>query len=1019
MYLKSLEIVGFKSFANKTTLTFDKSGKGPFSVTAIVGPNGSGKSNVSDAIRWVMGEQKMSKLRAKKSDDLIFGGSEHKGKMGLASVVMTLDNSDHRIDMPHEEIVLARKMYSTGESEYLINNAQVRLLDIQLLLAKAQFGHGSYSVVGQGVIDEMLLQSPADRKDFFDEAVGIKEFQIKRHQAALKMDRTREHITEAELLLNELTPRLKTLTRQMEKRAQREEIEAQLRGLQETYFGTLAHEYARRAALVREKLSGATMSYVATETELTGVQTELATLAKEESQRDAFGALEREYAQLMNKQHDLERQQAMLAGRKQSEYVNLGKQNIAWLNERLDTLKRDETQKQIDIDELSQLISQLETALSGSQAEYDQIQLERMQKKTALSNAERRLFESRSEQTVMQFSGLRAVQSLLDRGNDLGKVFGTLAHLGKVTPDFVQALDVAAGQYLSSLVVESDNVAQRSIEYLRERELGTATFLPLNTITSRPVPFDVGSLKRERGVCGLAIDLVEYDARFEQIFSFVFGSTLIVEDIDVARRIGFGRVRMVTLDGDIVERQGVMKGGYRKRGSDSLSFGRQGGVRGASSAAENEATVKTLHEEVAAIERDHMAVDMRLRNEQTELEMSRRERDLRLEALRAVEQERSKVEQELSLQNMSESEFAEIKKQFGTQEEEMQQQIAELGELVAQVQAKMASFQEAEEQKKRRVFALQDSMQQIQTRLSVLIQEKNSCEVELAKLTTKEEDVANELYQELHISLALLREREIAVVDMSTLESVQVEIQKCKYQLTLIGGIDEEVVREYEETKARHDGLSTQLADLHKALEDVTTLIEELDGMMKKRRDKAFKQIKKEFERYFAILFEGGSADLVEVYGEEGEKESSEVDGVEEVAEDAEVESSQKKTKKKKVLIGIDVVANPPGKKIKHIQSLSGGERTMTSIALVCAILRVNPSPFVVLDEVEAALDEANSLRLTRILHELSEASQFILITHNRATMHSADALYGVTMGNDGTSRLLSVKLEQAKQMSE
>lgn len=1017
MYLKSLEIVGFKSFAQKTTLTFDKSGKGPFSVTAIVGPNGSGKSNVSDAIRWVMGEQKMSKLRAKKSDDLIFGGSEHKGKMGVASVVMTLDNSDHRVDMPFDEVVISRKMYSTGESEYLINNASVRLLDVQLLLAKAQFGHGSYSVVGQGVIDEMLLQSPADRKDFFDEAVGIKEFQIKRHQAFLKMGRTKEHIAEAELLLNELTPRLKTLTRQMEKRAKREEIETQLRDLQETYYSTMAREYQRRVEMVRGALTVVMQSYQKTEQELLRVQTELASLSKEASQRDAFAVLEQEYAQLMNQKHDLERQQAMLSGRKQSEFVNLGKQNIAWLSERLDVLASDEAQKQFDIEQLTRSIETISKTLQSEQQKLQSVGLERMNGKHALGNAERRLFESKSEQTVMQFSGLRAVQALLDDGGQLGTIFGTLAHLGSVDQDVVLALDVAAGQYLSSLVVQHDSVAQRCIEYLRQRELGTATFLPLNTITSRALPFDIDKLKNESGVCGLAIDLVEYDKKFEDIFSFVFGSTLIVESVEVARRIGFGKVRMVTLDGDIIERQGVFKGGYRKRGSDTLSFGRNGGLRANNQSVENEESVRNLRELLDNIEKEYAELDTKVRAQENDLEMKRRERDLRTETLNAVSLEKSKIEQELSVQNMSESEFAIVKKQFGKQEEELQKEISRIESQVKQVQEKISSFQEEEEEKKRRVFALQDSMQEIQTKLSSYVQEKNACEVELAKLTTKEEDLANELYQEMKVSLALLLERDAVIVDMAVLESTQVEIQKCKYQLTLIGGIDEEIVAEYDETKTRHDGLSMQLEDLNKAMEDITSLIEELDVMMKKRRDKAFKQIRKEFERYFSILFEGGSADLFEVYGEEGEKESSEVDGVEEVLEDVEVQSKVK-SKKSKVLVGIDVVANPPGKKIKHIQALSGGERTMTSIALVCAILRVNPSPFVVLDEVEAALDEANSLRLTQILHELAETSQFILITHNRATMHSADALYGVTMGNDGTSRLLSVKLEQAKEMS-
>ncbi len=237
--------------------------------------------------------------------------------------------------------------------------------------------------------------------------------------------------------------------------------------------------------------------------------------------------------------------------------------------------------------------------------------------------------------------------------------------------------------------------------------------------------------------------------------------------------------------------------------------------------------------------------------------------------------------------------------------------------------------------------------------------------------------------------------------------------RKLKYTLSLIGGIDEEVVKEYEETKQRHDDLSFQLTDLKKAVDDLETLIEELDAVMKKKRNKAFAQIRKEFSRYFTILFEGGEADLVEVYGEEDADEAEAEMANENGIEAPETTEEGTKKKGKKILKGIDVVACPPGKKIKNIQVLSGGERTMTSIALICAILHTNPSPFVVLDEVEAALDEANSIRLTSIVKELASQSQFILITHNRATMHAADALYGVTMGNDGMSRLVSVKLDQ------
>ena len=276
MHLKSIEINGFKSFAQKTVLHFDGQVGDRYSITSVVGPNGSGKSNVSDAIRWVMGEQKMSKLRAKKSGDIIFSGSDAKGQMSMASVTLTLDNTDKRAPIEFDELVISRKLYRTGDSEYLINGRAVRLIDLQILLAKAQFGHGSYSVVGQGTIDKMLLQTPAERKSFFDEASGIKEFQIKRHQASLKLVRTREHIEQAEMLLSEVEPRMKSLSRQVKKLEQRHDIELSLRETQERYYTTL-HEYNQtNIDTLTSEIATIQLEYDEMNGKLTTVQGELA-----------------------------------------------------------------------------------------------------------------------------------------------------------------------------------------------------------------------------------------------------------------------------------------------------------------------------------------------------------------------------------------------------------------------------------------------------------------------------------------------------------------------------------------------------------------------------------------------------------------------------------------------------------------------------------------------------------------------------------------------------------------------
>ena len=381
-----------------------------------------------------------------------------------------------------------------------------------------------------------------------------------------------------------------------------------------------------------------------------------------------------------------------------------------------------------------------------------------------------------------------------------------------------------------------------------------------------------------------------------------------------------------------------------------------------------------------------------------------------------IDAELASLKQERSLHNMSSEDYDEVMKDVASQKQDVDRKMQDIDKERERVEKDIENFHKEEEEKKQRVFSLQEDMQEKQKELNVLVAKRNEAQVNIAKLETKLEDLENELYQELHMSLVSLRERVELSLSIDEVDRAQQQIHKLKYKLSLIGGIDEEILGEYEETKERHSSLVLQLDDLNKTVKDLEALVSELDDVMKKKQSKAFKAIRKEFGRYFKILFEGGEADLTEVYETEKSEEQMLDDEGAPVENSEDIEKKPKKNHKK-MLAGIDIKACPPGKKIKNVQALSGGERTLTSIALICAILNTNPSPFVVLDEVEAALDEANTLRLATILHELSNQSQFILITHNRATMHAADALYGVTMGSDGMSKLLSVNIGETLKM--
>ena len=1007
MHLISLSVSGFKSFAEKTTVEFLPPKDGRFSITGIVGPNGSGKSNISDAIRWVMGEQRMKHLRGKKGEDIIFGGSDSKGKMSAASVTLTLDNTDGIEEIDTDQIVITRKYYRSGDSEYLINNKKVRLLDVQLLLAKAQCGQGSYSVVGQGMIDRLILQTPEERKAFFDEAAGIKEYQIKRHQSVLKLRRSKEHMEQADLLLQEITPRLKSLSRQVKKLEQRQEVELTLREKQEAYYVTLWSSQTSLLHDAQSALGEISKEYAKVEGELTTVQEELAGLAQAASRQDVFAGLQRDYQDLVRKKNDAERERAVLQGRIQTGFAKEGKHNIPWLEQKVESLNEQLSQKQIEAKQIEESVAKMETEIQSLKESLANMQLERTQLTGSLSRLQQEQSQKRNEQSLWQLTGKRAVQEILRERKQFGRVEGAVAQLGRVKKEYQLALDVAAGGHLSSIVVRDDLVAQRCIEYLRNHQLGFATFLPLNKIRPRPVPRDIDDILNEPGVHGLAIDLVQFDDLYKDIFSYVLGATVVVENITAARNIGIGRIRMVTLDGDIMETSGSMKGGSRKKRNYGLSFA-DAGVGETRSEEVYEEELKKTEEALTDLQSDITGADTKLRELEAQCAVAKEKGRLCESLHQQLTSERSGFEQELSLSTVDPKQYSAVMKDLAKKKKETDKQISSIEKEIAAAEKKITAFNEEEEKKQQRVFALQDVMQQTQQTLNGIVSQKNEREVVIAKLETKIEDIEQEAYLELRESVPDVAGRTEEIVSVASLEQLQAEVQKLKYKLSLIGGIDEEVVEEYQETKSRHEQLSGEMEDLTKAVADLESLIAELDAVMKKKRDKAFKEIKKEFKRYFKLLFEGGKADLVEVFGYEEESED-------ELEENAEEETEQEpKKRRKKMLKGIDIVASPPGKKIVNIQVLSGGERTMTSIALLCAILHTNPAPFVVLDEVEAALDEANTVRFTKILFELANQSQFVLITHNKATMHATDALYGVTMGGDGISKLVSVNMTKA-----
>ena len=754
MYLKSILIHGFKSFADKTTLEFlPPRPDGRLPTIGVVGPNGSGKSNIADAGRWVLGEQSVKAVRGKKSEDVIFAGSGKRSRASLAEVALTVINDDGRIPIDVEEVIIARRLYRDGESEYLLNNKATRLMDIQMLLAKASFGKEGYSVIGQGQIDAILTASPEERKTFFDEATGVRPLQIKKDHAIKKLTTTEENLWQAQMLSEELSPRLRSLTRQVKRLEQREEIEKELHELQHQYYGVLLFEHSTE--------------YTRFQTAIAGLQEKLVPKVKE----------------------------------------------LRALEEEMRVLEKTETKP---------------AELLGIQSAYEKLIANKQGLRDREFELKRKLLEVKKDASAVPTHEI-------------------VATLEGIKGDFEALLNPSPG--------------------LRP-----------------PSP-------QGRG---------EGEGRLRALFQTV---------------------------------------------SDLLSR------------LKGEATPKNA---TALVQ---------------ELEM--------------LAKELQKVDQELE-----------------------------------GLKAELKRVGEGAEQKKQSFFEVQKKLSGKQAEMHVLEAELNNTKIELAKIETRRDTFDQEARQELGDRYPTIKTkgRIPPANDSVAITQLPSEIQRLKRQLESIGSIDQETIKEYKEVKERYDFLEAQINDLQSSLQSLVQLLEELDRTIKTQFESAFEKINTEFGNYFKILFGGGAAKLTKMVVEKEEEQSPSPDpsAIGSPSPDGRGVGGEgrpsllDKFTKKDSYRGVDISATPPGKKLKSIAMLSGGEKAMTSIALLAAILSLNPPPFVILDEVDAALDESNSARFASIVAELGSQTQFIVITHNRATMHACEVLYGVTMRDDGVSKILSLKFDEA-----
>jgi len=889
MFLEKLEIQGFKSFANKNLLVFpgmlDKSRRG---ITAIVGPNGSGKSNVADSVRWALGEQSMKTLRGKKSEDIIFSGSDKKSRLGMAEVSLHLNNEDRQAPLDYSQIILTRRLYRDGNSEYLINSSRVRLLDIQILLAKTNFGQKTYSVIGQGMVEGFLNTSLAERKEFFDEATGVKQFQIKRDDSLNKLSNSYANLNQAKMLLSEIEPRLKSLTRQVNKLKKRDELASELKEVQLNYYGKLWQEINDKFSQANKKILVAEKNKLEKEKKLAPLNKELEQLEKQAATATGYEEWQEKLRQAENQRDMLNKKLAKLEAELELKLEASGQFDLAWLSNK----KRELNQ---ELEEINEKIEIIFKNIDSEKLKLGVLEEEKSNTNDKINRLNDKLINSGSF-----IAGNETSQII----KELKRLFNKLAEI-EIKDDLVKirALAKEIRQEINQLIKLAEASRKKdNLEIVRQ-------------------------------------DLIALTRKKEETATRLNESNLRI--LAWSERIKLIKERGVKAEQELAEISQKLAGDKKLAHGDS----------------------ETAKEEINPV------------------------RDLSLNGVK--------------------------------------KKLAPLVEKIKELKEKIDNFNTSQEERRSRLFNRQKNLQSLQEEINSLLSELNELKINSARQETRLEDLETEIRNN-YGNLKEIKEHQVSAPVDQTLALEKINF--LKRQLDQIGGIDPKIEQEYLATKERYDFLDEQVKDLTKAIAALEKIIKELDLIIKERFDKEFKNISAKFEEYFKILFNGGQAKIIKIMAEE----ASEADDKKNNNLETGVSANGQAATSDKVgidlkrikflqkhnatgLAGIELQATPPGKKIKTVAMLSGGERALTAIALICAIISSNPSPFVVLDEVDTSLDEANSERLAKILDNLSHKIQFILITHNRASMRRANILYGITMGDDGISKLLSIKLDETK----
>lgn len=1183
MYLKKIEIQGFKSFADRTTIEFKND------ITAIVGPNGSGKSNISDAIRWVLGEQSVKSLRGSKMEDVIFSGTDKRRALGFAEVTIFFDNSDNSIPVDFSEVAVTRRMFRSGESEYYINKSSSRLKDVRSLFMDTGIGKDGYSIIGQGRIDEVLSNKPEDRRNIFEEAAGIVKYKTKKEETERKLNKTQENLIRIKDLIFEIKNQYDGLESESKKAIEFVDLYEELKVLDvnlcirvinklklqmaelnteieldaneienltlqradlDSRFNQLKnnikeieekHEFYRNKKvdlvqsienyksqinLISEKEKFYNRDTEKYNQELENLKTSIETIDEELlSLEDELHKTNKEYLRineiymvkkeeytsiedlLVEKEKILESEKELLisvynkiSDKKSSlngihsfqdnidkRLTQLNKENHrihtdklsnedaleylieeeSYLNDKLTELNRnketiDNTKKELNINHtnLANEIREVEIKLQGLVSSY-------------------KLYKNMEEGYEGYYKSVKnLLQSIKNNRIDKSGFEGVVADLLKVDSIYEKAIDISLGSNLQNIVVNDEGKAKSMIDFLKKNNLGRVTFLPLSVIRGKTLNLDISKLK-EFGVIGLAHNLIEFDQKYKNIFESLLGRTIIVDTIDNGIKLAnkYNHIhRIVTLDGDVLNPGGSLSGGSSNN-AISIITRKNRIIALEKEIQELNDLHKALQEKRVKIYKDienNESISTALINEIKELEISilknSNDKNSRDRDIERLEKEIIRIQEEiLTLENES-SDYLSKKTDYENAVIEFEDNVNSINDKIKTMNQDLNNEKNLKEEKNKELTDYQINLNQIQNkldnlsnntinktnekeqklksidemknnlsstineidllknssielsnktneisleyenvsyileefannktklmdgfykeqedlkiindRLMVLEKQKNKRELKHTKFELQIENYNNRLLNDYELSYEMALKLETVSEDMIISQN---RITELKEKIKTLGNVNVGAIEEFKSVKERLEFINKQYEDLIMSRENLEKLIKEMENIMRDQFLHSFKEINENFSKVFSVLFNGGKANL-----------------------ELDMDDDILKT-------GIEIKIQPPGKRLQNLNLLSGGERSLTAVALLFAILETRPSPFCILDEIDAALDEANISRYTRYLKKFSDNTQFILITHRKTTMEISDILYGVTMAEEGVSKLISVKIK-------